>query len=221
MAMTATTDQVLNRVRISGVYQALGGPKPRGMRGPAFWRRGDGLNVSMDDSRGVWKDFASNEGGGILDLVARVRGGGRADALRWVADLAGVPLDNTPISAEDRARWAVERRDTERSLPTARYWQRAAVCMAEELLNSLKAALFDPTLPQPDVGEIASVENLLGSLRRVDGAALVAEYKWRLERRPGMTAALVHVAKQREQAARRALLEYLKRADPATREAVA
>jgi hypothetical protein len=175
----------------------------------------------LNDSRGVWHDFATNEGGGILALVIRVRGGGRADALRWVADLAGVPLDDMPICAEDRARWAVERRDIERTLLTALYWRRAAVCIAEELLESLKGALFNLALPQPDVGEIASVENLLGSLRRVDGGALVREYRLWLERFPGHTAALVHVARQREAAERRALMEYLKQADPATKKAVA
>jgi hypothetical protein len=71
------------------------------------------------------------------------------------------------------------------------------------------------------VGEIASVENLLGSLRRVDGGALVREYRSWLERFPGHTAALVRVAKRHEQASRRALMEYLKQADPATKKAVA
>jgi hypothetical protein len=175
----------------------------------------------LNDSRGVWHDFATNEGGGILALVIRVRGGGRADALRWLADLVGVPLDDKPLAPEDREHWARDRRELERILPTARYWRRAAVCIAEELLESLKGALFNPALPQPDVGEIASVENLLGSLRRVDGGALVREYRSWLERFPGHTAALVRVAKRHEQASRRALMEYLKQADPATKKAVA
>jgi len=219
--MTAATNQLLDRVPISQIYRALGGPKLRGTRGPAFWRGGDGFNVSVNDSRGVWHDFASGEGGGILALVIRVRGGGRADALRWLADLVGVPLDDKPLAPEDREQWARDRRELERILPTARYWRRAAVCIAEELLESLKGALFNLALPQPDVGEIASVENLLGSLRRVDGGALVREYRSWLERFPGHTAALVRVAKRHEQASRRALMEYLKQADPATKKAVA
>jgi hypothetical protein len=91
----------------------------------------------------------------------------------------------------------------------ARYWQRAALNVAEDLLDSLKAGLFDPTQPQPAIGEIAHVENMLTSLRRKDGAALVAEYQWWFERYPGMTTALVRAAKHREQAQRRALLAYL------------
>ena len=201
--MSDVTAEVLNRVKISDVYQALGGPKLRKMRGPAFWRGGDGFNVSLEDSRGLWHDFTTDEGGGLLDLVVQVRGGNRADALRWLADLAGVPMDDTPLSPEDRERWAAERRELERDLPAARYWRRAAVNMGEELLDQLKTALLDPMLPQPEIGEIGHVENVLRSLQRVDGAGLVAEYRWWLEHHPGLTAAMVASAKRLERAQRR------------------
>lgn len=55
----------------------------------------------------------------MIDLVVRVRGGSRPDALRWLADLAGIPLDNRPLSASERARWAAERRAIEKDLPAA------------------------------------------------------------------------------------------------------
>src|SRR5207247_569616 len=96
-------------------------------RMPASWRGGDGLNVSLDDSRGVWHDFAANEGGGVLDLIVRVRSCSRVDALRWVADLVGVPVDDSPLSLQQRQAWAADRRD----VPAARLWRRAAVCMLE------------------------------------------------------------------------------------------
>jgi hypothetical protein len=203
----------LARFKISDVYAALGGPKLRKMRGPAFWRGGDGFNVSLDDGRGVWHDFTTDEGGGVLDLVVHVRGGNRADALRWCAGLAGIPLSDEPLSAEDRARWAKERRALERDLPTARCWRRAAVSMAEELLVSLKSALFDPTLPQPEIDEIGHVENMMRSLQQQDGAALVAEFGWWLQHHPGLTVAMVASAKRLERAQRRALLAYLNETD--------
>jgi hypothetical protein len=208
-----TTPDVLARVKISDVYAALGGPKLRKMRGPAFWRGGDGFNVSLDDGRGVWHDFTTDEGGGVLDLVVRVRGGNRADALRFVADLTGLPMDDTPLTPEDRERWAAERRELERELPTARYWRRAAVSMAEELLVSLKSALFDPTLPLPEVDEIGHVENMMRSLQQQDGAALVAEFGWWLQHHPGLTLAMVASVKRLERAQRRALLAYLNETD--------
>jgi hypothetical protein len=202
---------VLERVRISEVWAALGGPKLRRMRGPAFWRDGDGLNVSLDDSRGVWHDFVTDQGGGVLDLVIQARGGNRADALRWCAELAGIPLDDKPLSADDRARWAAERRELERDLPGARCWRRAAVSIVEEVLGGLKGALLDPTLPQPRIGEIGDVESMLQRFRKVDGAALVAEYAWWREHYPGLAAGMVRAAKAREQAERFAVMEYLRR----------
>ena len=205
---------VLACIKISEVYRALTGVDVHRVgrdtwRAAATWRGGDGLNVSGDDSRGVWHDFVSDAGGGVLDLVICIRGGNRADALRWLADLAGVPMDDTPLSPEDRERWAAERRELERDLPAARYWRRAAVNMGEELLDSLKTALVDPMLPQPETGEIGHVENVLHSLQRIDSAALVAEYRWWLEHHPGLTAAMVASAKRLERAQRRALLAYL------------
>src|ERR1039458_1865723 len=189
--MSATTD-VLGWVKISEVYQALGGPELRGMRGPAFWRDGDGLNGSMDDSRGIWHDFTTGDGGGVLDLVVKVRGGNRADALRWAADLAGVPLDDKPLSAEGCARWAAERRELERDLPMAGLWLRAAIDLAEELLDVLKAVFFTGPSDRIDFDGIRDTTRLLSTLQRIDGAALVAEYGWWRERYPGMTAAMVH-----------------------------
>ena len=201
-------------VQVSAVYQALTGVKPRRTgkdtcRAPATWRGGDGNNVSLDDSRGVWHDFVTNEGGGVLDLVIRVRGGNRADALRWCADLAGMPMDDTPLSAAERARWARERREIERDMPAARYWRRAAVTLGEETLVNLKAALFDPTLPRPEIGEIADITQQVARWGRLDGAELVSEYRGWREREPGLTAGMVHVARLREKAEVRALLRYM------------
>ncbi len=212
------TSEVLSRVKISAVYRALTGVDVHRVgrdtwRAPAAWRGGDGLNVSGDDSRGVWHDFATNEGGGVLDLVVQVRGGSRTDALRWCADLVGAPLSDTPLSPEDRERWATERRAVERDLPAARYWRRAAVQMSESLLDSLKAGLVDPMLPQPDIGELQHLTGLLSRLQRLDGAALVAEYRWWLEHHPGLTAGMVASAKRLERAQRRALLAYLHETD--------
>jgi hypothetical protein len=65
------------------------------------WRR-----LSLNDARNVWHDFTTNEGGGVLDLVVRICGGPRLDALRWLADFAGVPLDSRELSATQRADWA-------------------------------------------------------------------------------------------------------------------
>ena len=106
-----TMAEILARVKISEVYSVLTGKQPRPVglnawRGPAVWRGGHGHNVSLNDVRNVWHDFTANEGGGVLDLVVRICGGSRHDALRWLADFAGVPLDSRELSATQRADWA-------------------------------------------------------------------------------------------------------------------
>jgi hypothetical protein len=143
-------------------------------------------------------------------LVQRVRGGTRQEALRWTVDLAGIPLADNPLSPAERADWAKGRQEIERDLPDARLWQRASINMSEDLLTTLKAALFDPTLLQPATNEIYNIENMLSRLRRLDSTDLVAEYHdWR-DRFPGITAALVRAAKDRERTERRVLLAYLR-----------
>jgi hypothetical protein len=206
---------ILSRVKISEVWRALGGPELRrtgsdAYRGSGWWRGGQGLNVSLNDAKNTYNDFVSGHGGGLFDLVVLVRGGTRADALRWLADLAGVPLDDKPLSAADRARWAAERREFERDLPEARYWRRAAVTLSEELLAVLKASFIDPTAEdRPSSSELQDLTFMLASLERMGDAALVAEYRTWAEREPQLTAGMVHAARLRERAEVRALLRYL------------
>jgi hypothetical protein len=167
--MSHATD-IVSSVKISQVWQALGGPALRRGRGVAFWRQADGLSVSLNDAKGTWYDFPAGESGGVLALVSRIRRGDRQESLRWLADFAGVAMDDSPLSTEDRASWATERRAIERDLPAARLWRRVALALGGKLLDSLKA----PT-GRPNVGEICSWERRLARWRRLYGAELVAE----------------------------------------------
>ena len=209
-----TSRDVLACVKISEVYRALGGPELRKMRGPAFWRDGDGLNISLDDSRGVWHEFVTEQGGGVLDLIIQARGGNRADALRWAADLVGIALDDKPLSAADRARWAAEQRELRRELPKARYWRRAAIEMSEQLLDVMKAAFFGGPSDQIDFDGIRDTTRLLARLQRIDGAELVAEFHSWMKSHPRLTSAMVQAARRRETAARRALVNFLRLGNP-------
>jgi hypothetical protein len=214
-----TAADVVRAVHISQAYRSLTGAEPRHAgnaryRVRAVWRDGDGLSVSLDDSRGVWHDFVTGEGGGVLDLVQLIRGGTKHEALRWVADFAGMPLEEKPFSPADRAEWAKKRQDLEQALPDARRWQRAAVNMTEDVLVTLKAALFDPALDQPDTFEIYNAEQLLSRLRRIDGEELVLEYRRWLESCPGMAAAMARAMKERERLEERTLLELLRQSEP-------
>ena len=200
---------VLACVKISEVYRALGGPELRRMRGPAFWRDGDGFNVALDDARGVWHDKVADVGGGVLDLIVHARGGNRADALRFAAELAGIPLDDRPLSPAERNRWAQQKRRLELELPRARYWRRAAIEMSEELLTVLKSALFDGPADKIDFDGLRDTTRLLARLQRIDGAELVAEFHSWMESHPQLASAMVQAAQTRETAERRAIQVYV------------
>lgn len=213
---TAARD-VLDRVKISAVYTALTGIAPRRC-GRDTWRApavaGDNQDrISGDDARGVWHDFRDDSGGGVLDLIVQLRGGSRADALRWVAEFAGVPLDDKPFSAEDRARWAAERRELERELPAARLWRRAAIEMSEQLLDVMKVAFFGGPSDRIDFDGIRNTTNLLTRLRRIDGPELVTEFQSWMKSHPGLTSAMVQSSRTREAAERSALVSYLAASD--------
>jgi hypothetical protein len=86
--------------------------------------------------------------------------------------------------------------------------------MIEGILDSLKAALLDTTLPQPEIGEIEHLTSLLNRLERIEGAELVAEYSWWRETYPHTTAEMIRVARARERSDRRALQAYLRAIGP-------
>lgn len=74
---------------------------PNGKRHGAEWKAGSvagdaggSLSVRLTGAkRGVWKDFATGEGGDLLDLFAARRGSSIAEAMREAAAYLGVTLD--------------------------------------------------------------------------------------------------------------------------------
>jgi hypothetical protein len=120
-----TALEIINRIRISTVWAALGGGPLRHGRGRAFWREGDGYNVRLSDQKGVWYDFVSAAGGGVLDLIQHVRGGGRADALKFVAELAGLPLDSRPLSMQEKRTHAKHLHQAGNLAQQCAWWVRA------------------------------------------------------------------------------------------------
>jgi putative DNA primase/helicase len=61
----------------------LGAPNPAVSRG-SQWRYGARGSLAVDVARGIWCDHEAGQGGGILALVQRERGGTLADAARWL-----------------------------------------------------------------------------------------------------------------------------------------
>lgn len=107
--------QIIN-VPITNVIERLGGGPVRGTRCRAWFRDGRGLNLSIDAKRGLWHDFVTGEGGGILQLVEVALGCDRSAALAWLGERFGI--EATPArTAEERRRYA-QRIDGARRLAT-------------------------------------------------------------------------------------------------------
>jgi hypothetical protein len=197
-----TANDIVQRVHITAVWRALGGPQltkvgASKFRGRAFWRDGHGPNVALDANKNCWFDHADSQGGGVLDLITQVRGGDRAESLHWIAETFGIPLDNKPLSREDRAQYARQKRLYERDLPVAQLWRRAAILMTEQVLDQLKLPLSDPSAGLADIGEIRHFEAVLSLYRRLEGTALVEQYRAFLDLNPRLTSGMVRAANRR------------------------
>jgi hypothetical protein len=128
-----TASEIVRHTRISYVWRALGGGEIRRGRGQAWWRKGDGYSVSLRDDRGCWYDHRDGVGGGVLDLIRHIRGGSRAEALRWLADWCCLPLDGALLSPEDRRRYARARQDAPELGRAATLWHAERLAELDEL----------------------------------------------------------------------------------------
>lgn len=125
--------EILSHVTVTRVWCGLGGPPPCRGRAPAWWRNSQTLNISLSDAKGAWYDFARDEGGGILDLVQHVRGCERREALRWLAGLAGVPLEDRPLTATEKRNYAQAKREAAPLARAALWWWQARLSELEDL----------------------------------------------------------------------------------------
>ena len=120
-----TVRDLIDGASILSVWNALGGGELRHGRGRAWWRDGDGYNVSLEESKGTWYDHAHGQGGGILDLIQTVLGSDRRNAVRWLADDRGVNLDNDrPLTREEKRRYAQRRSHAESKAQDLTGWRR-------------------------------------------------------------------------------------------------
>lgn len=176
---------VISGVRISEVCRALTGIEPRRGPIPAPWRDTSDPNVALNDAKGAWFDHVTGAGGGVLDFVLSVRGGSRADALRWLAEYAGVPLDDHELTPEQRREWAREKREADQDARESRWFSTAATMLAEMALEAMGSC----------DQERAPMTALLRALR----VSPVTEYlAWR-QRCPEWTRALVQVGQRSEE----------------------
>jgi hypothetical protein len=124
-----TAAEIISARPISEIWVALGGDIPKRGRVRAFDRNGDNPGaVSLNDEKGCWYDFVTGEGGGILDLIQRVRGCDRGAALLWLSDFTRRPLNNRPLTAGERGQYLRARQEAAE-----------LVAWKERLIESLKS----------------------------------------------------------------------------------
>jgi hypothetical protein len=205
-----TVQTIISQVRVSEIYREATGVEPKRYSG-GRWRaratcNGDGLNVSLDDGKGVWYDFVTREGGGVLALVQRVKDCTKGAALGWLADLVGIQL---PKGFHRRFQHRQQRADPQPDLIEARYWRQATFVLCEEALRELSERLFDATAGEVDFDHLQATTSLVHRLRWADDAVLLFTYRaWRLSD-PTLTAALVCAGQRHEQRFRSALVIFL------------
>ena len=72
------------------VVELLGKPTFRAGQEWRWGRKGSLAVVIAGPGAGMWFDHEAGEGGGLVDLVGRVRGLNRREALDWTADRIGM-----------------------------------------------------------------------------------------------------------------------------------
>ncbi len=190
-----TGAEVLERINIVDVGSALGAPKLRGNRWPAFWRETKDYNVAIDRAKGTWYDHARNQGGGVLDLVCHVVGGSRADALRWCANLAGVSLE------DDRPSDPIEMFDPVEAL----HFRDALLGHVERWLADCSAALWsddDADPPQSVQDRVRELTCLRTTLRTCSAREVGAVYVTARKQNPQWASSLVRVGADEDANAR-------------------
>ena len=77
-----TAALLVKSASINAVWSALGGNTSA---------------IAIDETAGTWVDHRENVGGGVIELIQKVRGGNRYDALKWLAALDGFkPMRESP-----------------------------------------------------------------------------------------------------------------------------
>lgn len=113
---------------MSAVAKALLGEPNKSLSRGGEWRYGSQGSLSVDTDKGTWFSHEEAQGGGVLDLIRRERGGAVSDALRWMETVgirSAVGLSSAPASPHTRS--AVRLRSGQRIVATYEYRKEGAL----------------------------------------------------------------------------------------------
>jgi hypothetical protein len=131
----------------------------------------------------------------VLDLVQQARGTTRADALRFVADVAGFALRDRPATRTQARAAAEQRRAAEITAKDIEYWRGALIHELDQ--SKLAAAAAN------DIGALASAASLLCRLTNGPPAQSVSAYLSARHDDPTETARLIAAGRAQALAAER------------------
>jgi len=181
----------LESVNILSVWERLGGGQIRRLRARAFWRQGDGWSVSIEPIRGLWRDFAAGEGGGVLRLIETVLGLSRGEAWAWLEAEGFIPARD-PISRTEAIELRRERQEDFETRRLSLYWKRAKL----SILETRKAQASETD----NLDQLTEIAQTLFQLKELSAEEILNEYGNNLEVDPEGTNFLVNmaVAEERE-----------------------
>lgn len=189
MTQHATIDW--RSLRIAEVWEALGGSpltiRNGRARARAWWRDGDGINISIDSAKNCWFDHARGSGGGVLDLATAVLGDRRA-ALEWLSEQYGEGVYQPP-SIDDR-----------KHAEYARLWHAARVRQLERVHDSTyRAMLAEQDDTAADIWARASREVYVA--RHISEHEVIEQFTRALEADPRGVARLIDEERENERGA--------------------
>jgi hypothetical protein len=179
--------EIKRRALVTDVWAALGGPPIRNRRSRAWWRDGDKPSVAIYADEGRWRDWAANAHGDVIDLVRLVRQCSFADAVRWLADFAGIDISADPVRRNYKpdTGWRADLRD-------ATYWAMAAKPLAEMALAEMPLyRMAGEPATDPDRGPHT---RLLDVIRKGEMTCVEEFRQWR-KGNPRLTAAMVRAGR--------------------------
>jgi len=136
------------RARAAEVAEALLGPPSARGRHELRWGRKGSLSLAVAGPRaGLWHDYECGEGGDLIALIQRERGGNFSEALAWARAVLGEP------SREHRPAPPPAPDDAEREAAALRLWHEARETIAGTPAETyLRGRGIDPARLPPHAG---------------------------------------------------------------------
>jgi hypothetical protein len=199
---------IIDRADVAELAREAGFRKGRGKN----WHcpfHGEDKRPSASLHKGRVHCFVCGRSWSPIDLAMTATGADFRGAVLLLAERYQIPWSEGPVSDSDRRRWAAEQARDRADLPAARAWRRATIDLLNSLLDQLKCALFDPSMPEPRPAEIQDLARWRQTLMQAGPGVLLLEYRNFSEKQPEVTGALVYAGRRANAAIRRAVKRIL------------